>query len=60
MRRLGTKANPPNAWGCLVPDLPGDALGEIGQTVSLEERPDAAAKIIAGRIRGREIVDPNR
>ena len=49
-----------DAWGRLVRDLPGDALGEIGQTVSLEEVPDAAAKIIAGQVRGRVIVDLNR
>ena len=48
------------AWGRLVRDLPADALGEIGQTISLEELPGAAEKIVAGQIRGRVIVDLNR
>ena len=48
------------AWGRLVRDLPADALGEIGQTISLEELPDAAEKIVAGKVRGRVIVDLNR
>lgn len=48
------------AWGRLVRDLPADALGEIGQTVSLEELPEMAERIIAGRVRGRVIVDLSR
>ena len=48
------------AWSRLVRDLPADALGEIGQTIGLEELPEAAAKIIAGKVRGRVIVDLNR
>ncbi len=48
------------AWSRLVRDLPADALGEIGQTISLEELPSAAEKIVAGQIRGRVIVDLNR
>jgi acrylyl-CoA reductase (NADPH) len=48
------------AWGRLVRDLPAGALGEIGQTVSLEELPKAAEQIIAGQVRGRVIVDLNR
>jgi acrylyl-CoA reductase (NADPH) len=47
------------AWGRLVRDLPADALGEIGHTVSLEELPEMAEKIIAGKVRGRVIVDVN-
>ena len=49
-----------NAWGRLVRDLPAGALGEIGQTVSLEELPEMAERIIAGKVRGRVIVDLNR
>jgi acrylyl-CoA reductase (NADPH) len=49
-----------NAWGRLVRDLPTDALGEIGQTVSLEELPEMAERIIAGKVRGRVIVGLNR
>ena len=41
-------------------DLPADALGEIGQSISLEELPGAAEKIVAGQVRGRVIVDLNR
>ena len=48
------------AWGRLVRDLPADAIGEIGQIISLEELPDAAAKIVAGQVRGRMIVDLSR
>ena len=48
------------AWGRLVRDLPTEALGEIRQTISLEELPAAAEKIVAGQIRGRVIVDLNR
>jgi acrylyl-CoA reductase (NADPH) len=48
------------AWGRLVRDLPSEALGSIGHTVSLEELPDAAEKIVAGQVRGRVIVDLNR
>jgi acrylyl-CoA reductase (NADPH) len=48
------------AWNRLVKDLPADALGKIGHTVSLEELPEMAEKIIAGQVRGRVIVDVNR
>ncbi len=48
------------AWERLVRDLPQNALGEIGQIVSLDEVPEYAQKIIAGQVRGRVIVDVNR
>ena len=48
------------AWSRLVRDLPAGALGEIGHTVSLEELPEMAEKIVAGQVRGRVIVDVNR
>ena len=32
---------------------------EIGKVIGLEEVPQAAADIIAARIRGRTLVDPN-
>ncbi|GAB4354599.1 MAG: MDR family oxidoreductase [Gammaproteobacteria bacterium] len=47
------------AWQRLVSDLPADALGEIAHVASLEELPELAAKIIAGQVRGRVIVDVN-
>jgi acrylyl-CoA reductase (NADPH) len=47
------------AWRRLVDDLPGEALGEIGQVASLEQLPELAEKITRGEIRGRVIVDPN-
>jgi acrylyl-CoA reductase (NADPH) len=48
------------AWRRLVSDLPAEALGEIGQTIGLDELPEAAERIIAGQVRGRVIVDLNR
>lgn len=47
------------AWQRLVTDLPKGALGEIGQTVSLEQVPEFAEKIIAGQVTGRTIIDLN-
>ena len=41
----------------LVDDLPAQALGEIGQTASLEQLPGLAEQITTGGIRGRVIVD---
>jgi len=48
------------AWNRLVRDLPADAIGEIGQTIGLQELPEMAAKIVAGQVRGRVMVDVNR
>jgi acrylyl-CoA reductase (NADPH) len=45
------------AWERLVRDPPAGALGEIGQTIGLEELPDAAERIVAGQVCGRVIVN---
>jgi acrylyl-CoA reductase (NADPH) len=47
------------AWQRLARELPESAYAEIGRVIALEEVPQAAADIIAGRIRGRTLVDPN-
>lgn len=47
------------AWQRLVTDLPETALGEIGHVAKLEELPQLAADIVAGKVRGRVIVDVN-
>ncbi|MCB1778022.1 MAG: oxidoreductase [Candidatus Competibacteraceae bacterium] len=47
------------AWERLVRDLPSHALQNISHVASLEEVPQLAADIIAGRVRGRTVVDPN-
>ncbi|MCP5424124.1 MAG: oxidoreductase [Gammaproteobacteria bacterium] len=47
------------AWERLVTDLPDKALQSIAQVASLEEIPRLAEDIVAGRIRGRVIVDLN-
>ena len=48
------------AWNRLLTDLPESALGDIGNVVGLSEVPQAAADIIAGKIQGRTLVDPNK
>jgi len=47
------------AWERLVKDLPARALEDIAHVVSLERVPQLAEEIVAGRVRGRVIVDPN-
>jgi acrylyl-CoA reductase (NADPH) len=47
------------AWERLVRDLPSRALEEIAHSASLEEVPRLAEEIIAGRVRGRVVIDPN-
>lgn len=47
------------AWARLVQDLPESALGDISHVASLEEVPKLAEDIVAGKVRGRVIVDPN-
>lgn len=48
------------AWNRLLTDLPESALGDIGNVVGLSEVPQAAEDIVAGRVRGRTLVDPNK
>lgn len=47
------------AWQRLVHDLPENALESIAHVASLEEVPQLAEDIVAGKIRGRVVVDPN-
>lgn len=47
------------AWTRLVTDLPENALGAINRVASLAEVPKLAAEMMAGRIRGRVVIDVN-
>jgi acrylyl-CoA reductase (NADPH) len=47
------------AWERLVNDLPDNALQRIAHVAALEEVPRLAEDIVAGRVRGRVIVDLN-
>lgn len=47
------------AWARLARDLPSSTLQNISHVASLEEIPQLAEDIIAGRVRGRTVVDPN-
>ncbi|RTE65937.1 oxidoreductase [Amphritea opalescens] len=48
------------AWNRLLTDLPDNALGEIANVIGLSDLPQAAADIVAGKIQGRTLVDPNK
>lgn len=48
------------AWSRLSALLPPDSFQQISKIISLEEVAEAAGAILAGRIRGRVLVDPNR
>lgn len=45
------------AWARLARDLPSDLLGELTFTAPLEDVPELAAEIVAGRVRGRAVVE---
>ncbi len=47
------------AWERLATDLDTDLLGSMTETISLDEVPHTAAEILAGRVRGRVVVDLN-
>lgn len=47
------------AWRRLADELPESAYAEIGRVIGLDEVPQAAVDIIAGKIRGRTLIDPN-
>lgn len=49
----------PAVWQRLAQILPAEVLDQMIQVIPLEEVPRAAADILAGRIRGRVVVDPN-
>ena len=46
------------AWRRLAQELPDSAFDEIGTVIGLGDVPQAAANIIAGKIKGRTLVDP--
>jgi acrylyl-CoA reductase (NADPH) len=48
------------AWSRLATDLDLDKLGSIGREVSLAEAIPLATELMAGRVRGRIVVDVNR
>lgn len=47
------------AWRRLAEDLPDAAIESVAHTIPLEDVPQAAADIIANRVKGRLVVDPN-
>ena len=47
------------AWQRLAAELPESAYAEIGNIIGLDAVPQAAADIIAGKVKGRTLVDPN-
>jgi acrylyl-CoA reductase (NADPH) len=47
------------AWQRLAKDLPSQTLNQVGHIASLEALPQLAEDILAGKVRGRVIVDPN-
>ncbi len=47
------------AWRRLAEDLPDAAIEAVAHTIPLEDVPQAAADIIANRVKGRLVVDPN-
>jgi acrylyl-CoA reductase (NADPH) len=48
------------AWERLARDLPSSALNNIAQVAPLEQLPQLAQDIVAGKTRGRIVIDPNR
>ena len=48
------------AWERLATDLDADLLASMTNTVSLEEVPGVSVELLAGRVRGRLVVDVNR
>ena len=45
------------SWARLDEDLDRDLLGSMTSTVELADVPDISAEVLAGRIRGRTVVD---
>ena len=54
-----TKEKREGAWNRLARDLDLNKLAELSRTIGLEETFEAAENILAGKIRGRMIVDVN-
>lgn len=49
-----------NAWARLVSDLPTGLLEELTEVVAMSSVLEQGAAIMAGQVRGRIVVDPNR
>lgn len=47
------------AWRRLAQELPADVLAGNTRTIGLEQAPETAAELLAGRVRGRVVVDVN-
>ena len=47
------------AWRRLARDLPGEALDAATSVAPLADVPGLAAEIVAGRVRGRTVIDVN-
>jgi acrylyl-CoA reductase (NADPH) len=47
------------AWHRLVKDTPMDLLDELTEEATLEDLPRLADEILAGRVRGRTVINPN-
>ena len=47
------------AWKRLASELPESAYSDIGRVIALDDVPRAAADILAGKVKGRTLVDPN-
>ncbi|MFO1428736.1 MAG: MDR family oxidoreductase [Candidatus Competibacteraceae bacterium] len=48
------------AWARLAQDLPVEKLEQMTQLATLEQVPPLAEAILAGKVRGRVVIDPNR
>ena len=54
---MAPKPRREEAWARLARDLDLDKLAAMTRTIGLEEVQDAAAEIVAGRVRGRVVVE---
>ncbi|MFZ1851739.1 MAG: oxidoreductase, partial [Nitrosomonas sp.] len=45
------------AWGRLATELPAQVLADNTATITLDEAPATAARLLAGQVRGRVVVD---
>jgi acrylyl-CoA reductase (NADPH) len=48
------------AWARLVDDLPAEVMGRLTHFAALEDVPRLAEDMLAGKVRGRVVIDPNR
>jgi acrylyl-CoA reductase (NADPH) len=57
---MASKADRLRAWACLAADLDAGKLDAMTREIPLEDVSAAATDILAGRVRGRLVVDVNR